>query len=57
MGLLASAFVWSELLLRDATGSDEPIDGASVLWSPILPYLRQRIPNPARASEALGLVA
>jgi hypothetical protein len=41
MGVLASAYVWSEVL--HYTGrSYEPVGGLARLWSPLLPYTRDK---------------
>ena len=39
LGLVASAFLWSEVL-RFASGAKEQIQGSATIWSPILPPLR-----------------
>lgn len=45
MGLVASAFVWAELL-RVVGRSSEAVQGTATLWSPMLPYFREHIdPN------------
>lgn len=44
LGIVASAFVWSEIL-RFLTGPQEQIKGSATTWSPILPPLRARLPN------------
>ena len=47
MGLIASAFVWSELL-RVTKQPQETISGAAALWSPILPYFREQLSPKSR---------
>jgi hypothetical protein len=42
MGLVASALTWSEALLY-LSGVQEQVRGAATIWSPILPYLRDKV--------------
>lgn len=42
MGLLAAAFLWSEIGLR-LSGVEQQIRGLATIWSPILPHLRTPI--------------
>lgn len=42
MGLVASAYVWAELLAH-LSGSRAPVRGCARLWSPLLPYERREL--------------
>lgn len=44
MGLVASAFLWSEMT-RHFSGIQERVQGTATLWSPILPPLRSVLPD------------
>lgn len=44
MGLVAAAFLWSEVA-RHSRGGQERVQGTATLWSPILPPLRCVLPD------------
>ena len=53
LGLVASAFLWSELLCF-LSGNQQQIQGSATIWSPLLPFLRtellHRTDEPCKAS-------
>jgi len=42
LGLVASAFLWSEIL-RFLSGEQQLIQGSATVWSPLLPFLRTEL--------------